>query len=77
MDIPMVNKIFTALVSFLLTVVPIIMTMHRASATATAVAAEDACSLSAPLVTTIQGVMMGMGNAACSYNVTLNEIMGM
>ena len=74
-DIGMMNRIFSALVSFLVTVVPIILAL-----TPSTVAAYDdtlgACELSNEQQAAIKATAQVVINGSCSYNITLDAIMG-
>ena len=73
-DIGMMNRIFSALVSFLVTVVPIILALTPS--TGISEIGTNACSLTANEIAVIQSGMMSR-NETCSYNMTLNEILSM
>ena len=55
------------------TAVPILFSLRPS----TVETGDDVCSLSAGLVASIQADVVGMGNETCSYNITVDEIMGM
>ena len=72
----MMNKIFSAVVSFFATVVPVILALHQ-----TAVGADDAvgqmsCGLSDSQVATFKGAMIGR-NESCYFNMTIDEVLQM
>eukprot|EP01052_Picozoa_sp_SAG31_P058855 SAG31_NODE_18216_length_643_cov_1.071691_1_plen_66_part_10 len=66
----MMNKIFSTLVSFLITVVPIILALHQPTLHRDM---SVECELSAIEVATIKG-LMGRANSTCSFNVTIDDI---
>lgn len=70
----MLNKIFSALVSFLVTVVPIILTLHNPPAKQGEPTAV--CALSPAEVDMLQSVMQ-QRNLTCTYNITLDDVLGM
>lgn len=71
MDLKTLGNIMLGIAGVATTAVPILFSLRPSKVKV----GTDTCSLSAPQVATIQGVMMG--NETCSYNVTLNEILGM
>ena len=74
MDLKTLGNIVATITGVASTAVPILLSL-RLSTVEIGSDVDDLCTLSAPQVATIQGVMMG--NESCAYNVTLNEIMGM
>ena len=68
-DASMMNKIFTALLSFLITIVPIILTLYQPSSDGAIV-----CELSAQETLSIQAAMASR-NHTCNYNMTLGDVL--
>ena len=73
MDLKTLGNIVAAIAGVASTVVPILFSLRPSSVSV----GDDACGLSGPLVASIQSVMAGMGNETCSYNMTINEVLGM
>ena len=72
----MMNKIFSALVSFLVTVVPIILALHQPAVDADGAVGQMSCGLSDSQVATFKGVMIGR-NESCYFNMTIDEVLQM
>ena len=74
----MMNKIFSALVSFLVTVVPIILALHQPAVDADGAVGQMSCGLSdsqgAMIKGAIRGIMIGR-NESCYFNMTIDEIL--
>ena len=73
-DQAMVNKIFSALVSFLVTVVPIILTLHQPDVGADGAVSEMSCGLSEAQEAGLLAWYALGGNASCIYNVTISSV---
>ena len=69
-DASMMNKIFTALLSFLITIVPIILTLYHQPSSDGAIV----CELSAQETLSIQAAMASR-NHTCNYNMTLGDVL--
>eukprot|EP01048_Picozoa_sp_COSAG05_P016630 COSAG05_NODE_2168_length_3442_cov_11.691295_1_plen_93_part_00 len=73
MDLKTLGNILAGLAGFASTAVPILFSLRPS----TMEIGDEVCTLSASMVTSIQSTVAGMGNETCSYNVTINEVMGM
>ena len=69
-DAAMMNKIFTSVVSFMVTVVPIILTLYAPPTKAVDTDTSATCTLTHPEQASIQGTF-GLINASCTYNITV------
>ena len=69
----MMNKIFSALVSFLVTVVPIILALHQPAVDADGAVGQMSCGLSDSQGAMIKGAMIGR-NESCYFNMTLQSV---
>ena len=67
-DKGMMNRIFSALMSFLVTVVPIILALHQPTNSTAGTGGASGCSLNAAQEAALQ--VASMMNASCTYNVT-------
>lgn len=72
----MMNKIFSALVSFLVTVVPIILALHQPAVDADGAVGQMSCGLSDSQGAMIKGAMIGR-NESCYFNMTIDEVLQM
>ena len=70
----MVNKIFSALVSFLVTVVPIILALHQPGVDVDGALSEMSCGLSEAQEAGLLAWYALGGNASCIYNVTISSV---
>ena len=73
-DQAMVNKIFSALVSFLVTVVPIILALHQPGVDVDGALSEMSCGLSEAQEAGLLAWYALGGNASCIYNVTISSV---
>ena len=70
----MLNKIFSALVSFLVTVVPIVLTLHQPAVGADGAVGKMSCGLSEAQESGLLAWYALGGNASCIYNVTISSV---
>ena len=68
------NKIFSALVSFLVTVMPVILALHQTAVDADGAVGQMSCGLSDSHSAMIKGAMIGR-NESCYFNMTIDEIL--
>ena len=73
MDLKTLSNILAGLVGFASTAVPILFSLRPS----TTEIGDEVCGVSAALVAMIKADVAGAGNETCSYNVTLDEILGM
>ena len=69
LDIQQLKKIFSGMVSVLVTVIPLLLSVQQQ-----APAGTDACSLNAADVAVIKGLLGGR-NGSCIWNQTFSEIL--
>eukprot|EP01047_Picozoa_sp_COSAG01_P028524 COSAG01_NODE_1918_length_8905_cov_2.532591_7_plen_455_part_00 len=74
-DIGMINKIFTALVSFLITVVPIVLTLHDSAyeSGTNDMGTASECRLTSDQTDLVHKIFTSF-NTTCAWNVTANNI---
>lgn len=72
-DIPMANKILSSLVSFLITVVPILLALNPANLEKGK--GTDSCSLTDYQAAIIRSAMLN-SNSSCVYNMTIASVIG-
>ena len=73
MDLKTLGNILGGIGGVASTAVPLLFSLRPSSVEI----GDKVCSLSASMVASIQATVAGMGNETCSYNITVDEIMGM
>ena len=63
------NKIFSALVSFLVTVVPIILALHQPAVDADGAVGQMCATMSAAQLASMEAVRLA--NTSCMYNISI------
>eukprot|EP01050_Picozoa_sp_SAG11_P000977 SAG11_NODE_38_length_21705_cov_24.667453_15_plen_110_part_00 len=80
-DVAMMNKIFSSLVSFLVTVVPIILTLHQP--TYSNIVGDKECELSSVQVGSLASKLafikgqMSEASLTCSFNMTVSDLIAL